>query len=107
MFDFTALSFFKPEKVRIRVKLEGQDQVWRELVNQRRVHYTNLPPRTYRFRVLACNDSGVCNEEGDFLDFSIAPAFCACSSSSARSSPRIGSVCSNSRISSTRRLTCA
>ena len=75
MFDFTALSFVKPEKVRIRVKLEGQDQVWRELVNQRRVHYTNLPPRTYRFRVLACNDSGVCNEEGDFLDFSIAPAF--------------------------------
>jgi signal transduction histidine kinase len=25
--------------------------------------------------VLACNDSGVCNEEGDSLDFSIAPAF--------------------------------
>ena len=45
------------------------------MVNQRRVHYTNLPPRAYRFRVIACNNSGVCNEEGDFLDFSIAPAF--------------------------------
>jgi signal transduction histidine kinase len=75
LFDFTALSFVKPEKVRIRVKLEGQDKTWRELVNQRRVQYTNLPPRAYRFRVLACNESGVCNEEGDFLDFSIAPAF--------------------------------
>ncbi|MEK6337722.1 MAG: sensor histidine kinase, partial [Acidobacteriota bacterium] len=34
-----------------------------------------LPPRAYRFRVMACNNSGVCNEEGEFLDFSIAPAF--------------------------------
>ncbi|HEX6650764.1 MAG TPA: two-component regulator propeller domain-containing protein, partial [Pyrinomonadaceae bacterium] len=75
MFDFTALSFVIPEKVRIRVKLEGQDEDWRELINQRRVHYTNLPPRSYRFRVVACNNSGVCNDEGDFLDFSIAPAF--------------------------------
>ena len=24
---------------------------------------------------MACNNSGVWNEEGDFLDFSIAPAF--------------------------------
>jgi signal transduction histidine kinase/ligand-binding sensor domain-containing protein len=75
LFDFTALSFVAPEKVRIRVKLEGQDKDWRELINQRHVHYTNLPPRTYRFRVMACNNSGVWNEEGDFLDFSIAPAF--------------------------------
>jgi signal transduction histidine kinase/ligand-binding sensor domain-containing protein len=74
-FDFTALSFVAPEKVRIRVKLEGQDKGWRELVNQRRVHYTNLPPGTYRFRITACNNSGVWNEEGEFLDFSIAPAF--------------------------------
>jgi signal transduction histidine kinase len=75
LFDFTALSFVAPEKVRIRVKLEGQDKDWRELVNQRHVHYTNLPPRAYRFRVLACNNSGVCNEEGALLDFSIAPAY--------------------------------
>ena len=75
LFDFTALSFVAPEKVRIRVKLEGQDKDWRELGNQRRVPYTNLPPRAYRFRVAACNNSGVWNEEGDFLDFSIAPAF--------------------------------
>ena len=46
LFDFTALSFVAPEKVRFRVKLEGQDKGWRELVNQRQVHYTNLPPGT-------------------------------------------------------------
>jgi signal transduction histidine kinase/ligand-binding sensor domain-containing protein len=75
LFDFTALSFVAPEKVRIRVMLEGQDKVWQELIKQHQVHYTNLPPGTYRFRVIACNNSGVWNEEGALLNFSIAPAY--------------------------------
>src|SRR6185436_4940447 len=37
--------------------------------------YTNLPPRSYRFRVIASNNSGVWNETGAALDFSIAPAY--------------------------------
>jgi signal transduction histidine kinase len=75
LFDFTALTFVEPDKVRFRVKLEGQDEGWRELVNQRQVHYTNLGPKQYRFRVMACNDDGVWNEQGALLDFSIAPTF--------------------------------
>ena len=73
--DFTALSFVAPEKVRFRFKLEGQDKDWREVVNDRQVHYTNLPPKHYEFRVLACNNSGVWNEEGAVLDFVIPPAW--------------------------------
>ncbi|HTR24279.1 MAG TPA: ATP-binding protein, partial [Terriglobales bacterium] len=73
--DFTALSFVAPEKVHFRFKLEGQDTDWREVVNRRRVEYSNLPPRHYRFRVLACNDSGVWNEEGAALDFAVDPAY--------------------------------
>ncbi len=38
-------------------------------------YYTNLPPRNYRFRVMACNNSGVWNEAGASFDFSIAPAY--------------------------------
>src|SRR5262249_5912852 len=60
--DYTALSLVAPEKVRFKIKLEGQDDDWRELVNERRVQYTNLPPRDYRFLVKAANDSGVWNE---------------------------------------------
>jgi signal transduction histidine kinase/ligand-binding sensor domain-containing protein len=75
LFEFTALTFVEPDKVRFRVKLEGQDEGWRELVNQRQVHYTNLSPKQYRFRVLACNNDGVWNEQGALLDFSIAPTF--------------------------------
>jgi signal transduction histidine kinase len=37
--------------------------------------YTDLPPGHYRFRVVACNNSGVWNETGTFFDFSIAPAY--------------------------------
>jgi signal transduction histidine kinase/ligand-binding sensor domain-containing protein len=73
--DYTALSFVAPEKVRFRFKLEGQDRDWREVVNDRRVEYSNLAPRPYRFRVSAANNSGVWNEEGASLDFSIAPAY--------------------------------
>jgi signal transduction histidine kinase len=73
--DYTALSLVVPEKAHFRFKLEGQDRDWRELVNVRHVEYTNLPPKHYRFRVLACNNSGVWNEEGAALDFVIPPAW--------------------------------
>jgi len=73
--DYTALSLVVPEKVRFRVKLEGEDKDWRELVNVRRVSYTNLAPKHYRFLVKACNNSGVWNEEGAALDFVIPPAW--------------------------------
>jgi signal transduction histidine kinase len=45
------------------------------VVNDREVQYSNLPPRHYRFRVIACNNSGVWNEKGDVLNFSIDPAY--------------------------------
>ena len=64
-----------PEKVHFRFKLEGQDKDWREVVNVRQVQYSNLAPGNYRFRVMASNNSGVWNEQGASLDFSIAPAY--------------------------------
>jgi len=47
----------EPDKVRFRIMLEGQDRGWRDLANQRHVQYTNLPPRKYRFRVMASNNT--------------------------------------------------
>jgi signal transduction histidine kinase len=73
--DYTALSLVAPEKVLFRYKLEGWDRDWHEAGNRRQAFYNNLPPRNYRFRVMACNNSGVWNEEGAFLDFAIAPAY--------------------------------
>ena len=74
-FDFMALNLAAPEKVQYRFKLEGYDRDWITAVNELQVEYTNLPPRKYRFRVIASNNSGVWNETGDTLDFSIAPAY--------------------------------
>jgi signal transduction histidine kinase/ligand-binding sensor domain-containing protein len=73
--DYTALSLVAPEKNRFRVKLEGWDRDWQEVGNRRQAFYNNLPPRTYRFRVIASNNSGVWNETGAVLDFSVAPAY--------------------------------
>lgn len=73
--DYTALSMVAPEKVHFKYKLENQDQNWREVVNDRDVQYSNLRPGHYRFRVIASNNSGVWNEQGDTLEFSIAPAY--------------------------------
>ena len=73
--DYTALSLVAPEKVRFRYKLEGHDRDWQDAGTRRQAFYNNLPPRTYRFRVIASNNSGVWNEAGAFLDFSVAPAY--------------------------------
>jgi signal transduction histidine kinase/streptogramin lyase len=73
--DYTALSLIAPEKVLFRYKLEGHDSDWQDVGTRRQAFYNDLPPRNYRFRVMACNNSGVWNEAGAFLDFSIAPAY--------------------------------
>jgi streptogramin lyase len=73
--DYTALSFVVPQKVRFRYQLEGRDADWQEPGTRRQAFYSDLPPGKYRFRVIACNNDGVWNEQGATLDFSIAPAW--------------------------------
>jgi signal transduction histidine kinase/ligand-binding sensor domain-containing protein len=73
--DYTALSLVAPEKIQFRYKLEGRDRDWQEAGTRRQAFYGNLPPRNYRFRVIACNNSGVWNEAGTSLDFFVAPAY--------------------------------
>jgi signal transduction histidine kinase len=72
---YNALSFVAPEKIHFKYKLEGQDSDWREVINDRDVQYSNLRPGWYRFRLIASNNSGVWNEQGDTLEFSVAPAY--------------------------------
>jgi signal transduction histidine kinase len=73
--EYSALSLADPHSVRFRYRLEGYDNDWHEAVDRRLATYTNLPPGSYRFRVKAANNSGVWNEQGARLDFSILPAF--------------------------------
>jgi signal transduction histidine kinase/ligand-binding sensor domain-containing protein len=73
--DYTALSFVAPEKVRFRYMLEGRDTVWQDVGTRRQAFYTDLPPGSYRFHVIACNNDGLWNETGAQLTFTIPPSF--------------------------------
>jgi signal transduction histidine kinase/ligand-binding sensor domain-containing protein len=74
-FEYTALSLSAPERVRFRYRLEDVDADWQEVGNRRQAFYANLGPGNYRFQVIAANDSGVWNEQGDSFDFVIEPRF--------------------------------
>jgi signal transduction histidine kinase/ligand-binding sensor domain-containing protein len=73
--SYTALSLVAPEKNRFRYKLDGYDSDWQDAGHRRQAFYSHLPPRTYRFRVIASNNSGVWNEAGAALEVVIPPAY--------------------------------
>ena len=72
---YTALSFRKPERVELKVRLDGYDPGWVDAGSRRVAYYTNLAPGDYTFRVIASNDDGVWNEEGASVEFSVAPFY--------------------------------
>src|SRR5262249_8200814 len=73
--DYTAVSLAAPEENQFRVWLEGHDRGWQDVGTRRQAFYTDLAPRPYRFRVIASNNSGVWNDTGAALVFSIAPMY--------------------------------
>lgn len=73
--NYSALSLSVPERVRFRYKLDGIDKGWQDVNSRRQAYYSNLGPGPYQFRVIACNNDGLWNEEGASLDFSILPAY--------------------------------
>jgi DNA-binding NtrC family response regulator/ligand-binding sensor domain-containing protein len=72
---YTALSLVAPEKLRFRYRLFGHDEDWVDAGGRRAAYYTNLPPRRYRFEVIAANDDGVWNETGAALSVVQRPRF--------------------------------
>jgi len=64
-----------PERVQFRYKLEGFDKAWLDAGTRRQAFYSQLPPGSYRFRVVGSNDDGVWNEEGASVLFTIPPTF--------------------------------
>lgn len=72
---FSALHFANPEHNRYKYKLVGFDDQWIDAGTRRFVSYTNLPYRSYTFRVLAANSDGVWNEEGLSVKIRVKPPF--------------------------------
>ena len=73
--EYAGLSYTVPSKVRYRFQLEGFDREWTNAGARRSATYTNLPPKSYRFRVQAMNNDGVWSEPGAELAFRIVPPF--------------------------------
>jgi ligand-binding sensor domain-containing protein len=72
---YTALSFVAPEKVQFKYRLEGIDAGWVDAGQRRFAHYASLPPGSYRFQVIACNNDGVWNQTGASYSFRLPPRF--------------------------------
>jgi signal transduction histidine kinase/ligand-binding sensor domain-containing protein len=72
-FVYTALSFVAPTRIAFRYVLEGFDRDWNSAGTRREAFYTNLPPGSFRFRVMACNVDGTCAEAAHDIAFTIAP----------------------------------
>jgi signal transduction histidine kinase/ligand-binding sensor domain-containing protein len=72
---YTALSLAVPERIRFRYFLEGFDRQWSEPSVAREAVYTNLGPRTYRFRLLASNSYGEWNGSESVVALEVEPAF--------------------------------
>lgn len=54
--SYSALELTTPQRLRFRYRLEGFDVGWRNVESSRQAFYTNLPPRSYTFRVEAAID---------------------------------------------------
>ncbi|MEO5563636.1 MAG: two-component regulator propeller domain-containing protein, partial [Chitinophagaceae bacterium] len=76
-FGFAALNYTALENNQYAYKLEGWDDDWNYVGNERKASYTNLSPGKYTFRVKASNNDGVWNESGPSIIINITPPFWA------------------------------
>ena len=74
-FNFAGLSFSAAARVRYRYMLDGYDRDWSAPVAAGEASYTNLSPRTYRFRVKASNPDGSWNEAESAINIKVDPLF--------------------------------
>lgn len=75
IFNYTALSYLSPTKIRFKYRLEPVNKSWVESEEKREVEYTNLSPGTYTFRVMASNNDDLWNTTGDSKVLIVKPFF--------------------------------
>ncbi|WP_348811438.1 sensor histidine kinase [Flavobacterium maritimum] len=71
--DYIGIHYANPTKNKFAYRLENYDDNWREVGNIRTAYYYNLPPGDYVFHLKVANSSGVWNESGSSVAFSITP----------------------------------
>lgn len=72
---YTVVDLTAPFRTRFKYRLEGFDSDWIDADARREAFYTNLPPRRYRFRVIATTRQGLLEGPASSWTFSVAPRF--------------------------------
>jgi len=73
--SYVSLSYIAQSKNQYAYKLEGVDDDWNLVGNNRTVTYVNLTPGKYTFKVKASNNQDIWNTTGTELKFEILPPF--------------------------------
>jgi signal transduction histidine kinase/CheY-like chemotaxis protein len=71
--QFAALSYLHPEENQYQYMLEGYDEGWIDVGNQKKATYTNIQAGKYTFKVKACNNDGVWCEQPKTIKIIIHP----------------------------------
>jgi signal transduction histidine kinase/ligand-binding sensor domain-containing protein len=74
-FNFEALSYKAPEKVKYQWKLEGLDQEWSPISSKNEAVYSRIPPGDYIFKVKASNSDGIWTPNSYEYKFTILPSW--------------------------------
>lgn len=74
-FEFNGVYLRNPSVVSYRWILEGFSDKWSPLIKQREAIFSNLSAGTYTFKVIACNEYGICSEKPAVFVFNIKSPF--------------------------------
>jgi ligand-binding sensor domain-containing protein/nitrate/nitrite-specific signal transduction histidine kinase len=74
-FEFAALGYAQPDKIRYAYQLEPLEASWTEVGARRFGSYANLAGGNYTLRLKASNSAGVWAEEGASLKIAVIPPF--------------------------------
>lgn len=72
--ELASVNYHYEKEVRILYQLQGWDQQWKELADQRSIRYEQLPPGTYKFSARQVNAEGVSSSITTFR-MTIEPPF--------------------------------
>ncbi len=74
-FEFIAINYVFPEKIRYSWKLEGNDYKWTSLSDKNYCSYTNLKPGNYVFKLKTTNERGELLKDISTFEFVINKPF--------------------------------
>lgn len=73
--QYASLNYSFPKKNKYAYLLEGFDESWNYVEDERTATYTNIPPGVYLFRVISSNGDGIWNETGKTITIRILSAW--------------------------------